>query len=142
AAAIARRQLATAGLDTAFGSNDYADLRAKAEQTALESLTRGFDDQYAKEKQEYEQSLYNRGYRPDQSQYMEMMKDFEQRWSDKRLDAQRAAFQEGGAEFERMFGADLKTRDQRVSELGELNKVGSGVRDPGFFGLSPVQVAN
>jgi len=146
AAGAGTRQLTTAGLDTAFGAgSDYNTSRQKAEDASYGRLTKGFDDTYSKEKQQFEQDLYNRGYRPDQTgegQYTDMMKDFEGGWADRRDSARLQSVQEGGAEFDRMFEADRSTRQQRVSDLQNLNRVGTGLRDPGYFGLSPVQVGN
>ena len=168
AARQARAQLSGAGLDQAFDAKtsartitpeNFAGQRQQIEDQTYKGLTRDYEKRYGQQKQQLEQDLYSRGYRPDQTttegagSWNDMQSGLNKDWNDAYAGAADQARQAGGQEFDRLFGAQedviasqfgqaQQTRQQRVGDIKNLNAVGTGVRDPGYFGLSPVQVGN
>lgn len=159
----ARSALAGSGLGQGFDAglgqrqiteDSFADQRQRYSDQVYDALASDLDKRRAQETQAFEQSLYNRGYRPDQigqGQWSDMSSDFRDSWQDQYRNARLAGIREGGAEFDRALGAQETVRgnqlneasisqNQNLSTIGSLFDFGDGVAQPNFASISPVQV--
>lgn len=94
-----------------------------------QALTADYAQRQEQQRQQLEQDLYNRGYRPDQTSttgpgsWSGMTQDFNKSWNDAYLQAGAQAAQLGGQEFDRQFGAQediINSQLQRELGLGQL----------------------
>jgi len=115
----------TAPVERTITPENFAPQRAAFEKQQYEALTAGYGERQAQQKQQLEQDLYNRGYRPDQTttqgagSWNDMQGSFNKSWNDAYLQAGAKAGEMGGQEFDRMFGAQEAARGLDVErELG------------------------
>lgn len=149
------------GLDKSFtpelqarvGSGDLIADRQRQEQDLSAYLGRDLDTNYAKQKQDLEQTLYNRGIPldPNNQQYQDQMKVLDDNFSRQRGDVRAQALQFGGQEMDRTFGQNEQVRANQLAEqsgirnqnLGEINQwsnAGTGAQIPSFQGYQGAQV--
>ena len=103
-------------------SGDLQAERSRIEEDVFGRLTKNLDTNRARDKQELEQSLYNRGIGVGNPLYNQQMGEFNQRYDDLTTDARQRAAEVGGQELDRTFGMGWT---QRQNELGE----GKTIRD-------------
>lgn len=108
----ALQDLAKVGVPTqAITPDNFLPERRRLEDTSYANITRDYDKRYQAQKQQLEQDLYNRGYRPDQTttegpgSWKAMQSEFESGWQDAYSKAAAESQRLGGEEFDRMFGA-------------------------------------
>lgn len=123
-------KLQDAGMGTAFNptltptstTGDLQADRARIEEEVFGRLTRDLDKNKARDRQELEQSLYNRGIGVGNPLYNQQMSEFDQKYNDMTTDARQRAAEIGGQELDRSFGIGWQ---QRQNEYGEQ----SGIRN-------------
>lgn len=123
-------KLQDAGMGTAFNptltptstTGDLQADRARIEEEVFGRLTRDLDKNKARDRQELEQSLYNRGIGVGNPLYNQQMNEFDQKYNDMTTDARQRAAEIGGQELDRSFGMGWQ---QRQNEYGEQ----SGIRN-------------
>lgn len=105
--------------------------RQRLEQTSYANITRDYDKRRLAQKQQLEQDLYNRGYRPDQTSttgagsWNDMTSTFESGWQDAYAKAAAESQRLGGEEFDRMFGANqaaIDTQGGLAYQQGQLRE--------------------
>lgn len=128
--------LAAAGTtpsERTINAQTFAPERQRIEQQQYQALTSDFARREAQQKQQLEQDLYNRGYRPDQTSttgpgsWDSMQGEFRSNWNDAYMQAKAQAQQLGGQEFDRMFGAQedmINSQQNREQYLGSLAQAG------------------
>ena len=123
----------TAPSERTINEQTFAPERARFEKQQYDALTRDFGRREGQQKQQLEQDLYSRGYRPDQTAttgpggWDSMQGEFRDNWNDAYLDAGAQASQLGGQEFDRMFNAQetmIGNQMTRENYLGGLAQSG------------------
>lgn len=104
---------------------NFAEQRAKLEQGAYDYMTADYAQRQGMQKDQLEQDLYNRGYRPDQTQttgpggWNAMTGELTNKWNDAYAKAKFEASQLGGQEFDRVTGLESDKIGQEIErELG------------------------
>lgn len=100
--------------------------RNRIEDAVYSRLTRNFDRDMAKEKQDLEQTLYNRGIPLDPSnpQYKQHMDAFNEKWQGAKESAMGQAVEMGGSELQRSFGMGLQSHQQGLNDATTLYGMG------------------
>lgn len=148
---LATNQLTTSGLGTSFnpelaGRTSTGDLladRARIEEAAFKRLMGTTAQDYQNEKQQLQQTLFNRGIPLNEVATRPEMKALEQRYSDKEQSARLNATAIGGDEMSRSFGMNEQLianqlsqgqaiRNQNIGEIGALQGLGTGLQLPQF----------
>jgi hypothetical protein len=119
--------------------------RKRMEDTVFNNITRNFQHDYARNKDDLEQSLANRGIPIDplDPQYKEAMKQLNERTDAAKADAMAQATQMGGEELTRSvgigeqlrandFSQQYQTHGQQMGDVQSLSTLGPGVRTPNF----------
>ena len=97
----------------------YAPERKRIEDATYGNLTQGWEQKQAAEKQQFDQDLYNRGYRPDQAgagQYQDLSGQFQKSWMDRYDQARNTAVQTGGNEYDAALAAQENQITNRFNE--------------------------
>jgi hypothetical protein len=121
--------------DPTITPENFAGQRKSLEDLAYTGLTSDFATRQAQQKQQLEQDLYNRGYRPDQTTtdgpggWNAMTGELTNNWNDAYLQARVQASQLGGQEFDRMFGAQQDTIDSQISREANMISGASSAAD-------------
>lgn len=91
----------------------------RVQDAVFSNLTRGFDEDKAREREQLEQTLYNRGIplNPADPQYQQHMQAFDRRYDDKMADARQRAVMYGGQEGARLAGLASGAHQQGMSDL-------------------------
>ena len=130
--------LGAAGLNDAWNpdltdlpmSGDLQAERARIEDQVFGRLTKNLDTNRARDKQELEQSLYNRGIGVGNPLYDQQMSEFNQRYDDLTTDARQRAAEVGGQELDRTFGMGWSQRQNELGEQGTIRGTNmSNVKD-------------
>jgi hypothetical protein len=148
---LATSQLTTSGFGQTFnptlaGRTSTGDLladRARIEQDAFTRLMGTTRQDYAREKEQLQQTLYNRGIPLNEVANRPEMKDLEQRYQNKEESARLNATAIGGDEMSRSFGMNEQLianqlsqsqgiRNQNLGEVGALQNLGTGLQIPQF----------
>lgn len=123
----------TAPQERTITPENFAAQRAALEKQQYGALTSDFARRQEQQRQQLEQDLYNRGYRPDQTTttgpggWDSMHGEFNKNWNDAYLNAAAQASQLGGQEFDRMFRSQedvIASNQNRESYLGTLANAG------------------
>jgi len=128
--------------------------RARIEDAVYKKLTKNVDYNEARDKQNLEQDLANRGipYSNDpNSQYQQQMKDFNDKYAGIRESAAAQSVAQGGEEYSRNvgIGETMRANDymlqsgqrgQQLSEAQQLGQMGPGLRNPTYTGFQGTQV--
>lgn len=133
--AMQGQQLAanTLGGYTPFAmGQDLTGDRNRIENEVYDRLTRTTNQDYDREKQQLEQTLYNRGIPLDPSnpQYKSQMDSLNQRYDTLRSNARAQATELGGQELQRSYGMGLGTHQQQLADVGALQNLGIGFQTP------------
>jgi len=120
-----------------FSFNGDAD-RARIEDEVYNRLTRNTDRDYAREKEQMEQTLHNRGIAldPSQEQYKSNIGALDERYDSLRANARADATQLGGEELSRSYGINLGTHQQGLSDTSTLQGMGTGLMMPNAPGYN------
>ena len=126
--------IANAGLNDKFNptltptstTGDLEADRARIEEEVFGRLTKNLDTNRARDKQELEQSLYNRGIGVGNPLYNQQMEEFNQRYDDLTTDARQRAAEVGGQELDRTFGMGWTQRQNEMNEGKTINDVNMG----------------
>ncbi len=148
---LATSQLTTSGFGQSFnptlaGRTSTGDLladRARIEEAAFSRLMGTTSQDYAREKEQLQQTLYNRGIPLNEIANRPEMKDLEQRYKNKEESARLNATAIGGDEMSRSFGMNEQLianqlsqsqgiRNQNLGEVGALQNLGTGLQIPQF----------
>ncbi len=132
-------------LQDRIGSGDLINDRRRQEEELSQYLARDMDKNYDTKKQQLEQTLYNRGIAldPNNKQYQDHMREFEDTFARERGDIRAQALQFGGQEMDRTFGMNEQTRanqfneqqgtrNQRIGEINQWAGAGTGAQIPNF----------
>lgn len=140
---LTNRTANTSALDSSFDPNltartstgDTVADRRRIEDSVFASLTRNVDRDAAKSKDEFEQSLANRGIPidPNDPQYREMLRQHNERYDTLKANAQQDAVKMGGDEYSRSTGTNETMRANdfsqqagaRAQNAGEASTLGS-----------------
>jgi hypothetical protein len=121
--------------DPTITPENFAEQRKSLEDLAYTGLTSDFATRQSQQKQQLEQDLYNRGYRPDQTTtegpggWNAMTGELTNNWNDAYLQARVQASQLGGQEFDRMFGAQQDAIDSQISREANMISGASSAAD-------------
>jgi hypothetical protein len=107
-------------------SGDLMADRGRIEEEVFGRLTKNLDANKARDKQELEQSLYNRGIGVGNPLYNQQMSEFEERYDNMTTDARQRAAEVGGQELDRTFGMGWTQRQNEMSEGKTINDVNMG----------------
>lgn len=115
-----------------FGAQDFNEYRQKIEDAVFDKMTRGLSDDYAKEKEQLEQTLHNRGIPLDPSNplYNRYMKQLNDKYGTLKENARQTAIATGGQEAQRQFGMQQSTHAQLLNDMAALQKQGTGYVAP------------
>ena len=115
------------------------------EDTVFNNITRNFQRDYTRNKDDLEQSLANRGVPidPTDPQYAKAMQQLNERTDAAKADAMSQATQMGGEELSRSvgigeqlrandFSQQYQTHGQQMGDVQSLSTLGPGVRTPNF----------
>jgi len=118
-----------------FGANSAAD-RSRIEDEVFDRLTRNTDRDYAREKEQMEQTLHNRGIAldPADAQYKSNIGALDERYDTLRANARADATQLGGEEMSRAYGMELGTHQQGLNDASALQGMGTGLMMPNMPG--------
>lgn len=136
-------------VDSAFEAIDFSSLpgvmdtgqlaneRQRIEEQEYGRLTRGYDQQKARDKAAFDQQMAERGIQPGSGElYSRAAQDFERSWNDRYDNARMSATGLGGQELQRMFdigeagragrlGEQITQRQLPLSQLGGLMGLGA-----------------
>lgn len=101
----------------------------KAQDTAYNAITSRLNPELARQKQELEQSMYERGIAPGSEAWNNQIGQFGQSQNDAYLQASNQA-----------IGLGETMRANRLNQLGGLQGMFAGVQRPGFQGFNQIQV--
>lgn len=129
-------------------SGDLLADRQRIEEEVFGRLTRDMDQNFAKDQQQLEQTLANKGIPFGSERYKQEMQNLNDRYDRSRLDARRQATELGGGEFSRSFGIGEQLRanqlseqqgirNQQLGEVGTLANTGPGLQN--FFNMAGIQ---
>lgn len=132
-------------------SGDLLADRQRIEEEVFGRLTRDMDQNFAKDKEQLEQTLAGKGipFSADpNSRYQQEMRAINDRYDRYKLDARRQATELGGGEFSRSFGIGEQLRanqlseqqgirNQQLGEVGTLANTGPGLQN--FFNMAGIQ---
>lgn len=152
--------------DNAFNPNmaaamqDPNQMRRQYEDTMYNRFTRDYDQRFARQDEDFDQMMANKGIPVGSELYNRQKKELEQQQSDAYEDARARATQMGGDEMSRQFGVQqgqfgmgMQKRGQDINETQALydqpwrtmgNTLGmyQGVVNPQFQQYQPIQVGN
>jgi hypothetical protein len=113
-----------------YQAPDLEGERSRIEDQVYGRLTKNFDRDYTNEKNQLEQTLYNRGIPldPKDPQYQRFMQDHNERYDTARENARARATEMGGTELSRSTGIGLDSRQQQMSEIDQLSQTGYGTK--------------
>jgi hypothetical protein len=113
------------------------DQRSKLEDAVYARLTKNVDRDFNIEKDQLEQTLYNRGLPLDPSnpQYKQNMDALNERYAAVKENASNQAVQQGAAEYQSEYQRQLGTHQQGLADATALQQQGTGLmapQTPGF----------
>lgn len=150
---LALQQLGSSGFGQAFNpqtaqrtsTGDLLADRQRMEEEAYNRATRTFGRDKAREMEDYERTMFNRGISldPRNDQYAKGMQDLNERWDARYDDARGRAIEMGGNEMTRSFQQNEQLianqmsqqqgiRNQQLGEVGALQGMGTGLQVPNF----------
>ena len=113
-----------------YDTPDLEAERSRIEDQVYGRLSKDFSKDYADEKQQLEQTLYNRGINldPNDPQYQRFMKSLDDKYANAKENARARATELGGQEYTRSNDISLAARDRQMSDLDQLGKTGYGMQ--------------
>jgi hypothetical protein len=137
------QQLAQQGLQgyKSFNPQNAEAMRGQFEDQVFGRLTRGLEDKKRLEREQLEQTLYNRGIPldPNDRLYQSYMTDFNKNYQTIEDDARAKAVEMAGAEMGRNYTQNLQTHQQGLSDINNLQQQGTGLMLPQFQGYQASQ---
>jgi hypothetical protein len=119
-----------------MGADTVAD-RARIEDEVYNRLTKNTDADFARRKEQMDQTLYNRGINindPSDPVYKQNMQALSDEFNGIRADARSQAVQLGGQEYTRSYGIGLGQHQQNLNDANQLQQQGVGLQLPQFQG--------
>jgi hypothetical protein len=122
--------------------------RQRIENSVFQGLTRDLERNRGRDMEAAQQSLYNRGitYSNDpNSRYQQELGDLNRRYDDMNQNARLQATQFGGQELANQFGMGLQSHQQQLSDIANLQNMGSGLMMPnlpGYAAPTPYNITN
>lgn len=116
------------------GTGDLVADRARIEDQVFASLTKNNDRTFGKEREELDQYMANRGIPrdPNDPQYKEAVRQFNERKDNATLDARTRATQLGGEEYSRSFGIGETARGNDYNQAMGTAQFGLGQQSQRF----------
>lgn len=116
------------------GTGDLVADRARIEDQIFSSLTKNNERTFAKEREDLDQYMANRGIPrdPNDPQYKEAVRQFNERKDTATLDARARATQLGGEEYARSFGIGETARGNDFSQALNSAQFGLGQQAQGY----------
>jgi len=112
-----------------MGQDVLAD-RDRMENEAYARLTRGLDDQYARDREQTQQELANRGFNVsnmEDAQVKSNMAALNKRYDDIRSNAKADAIVEGGQEYQRAYDIGIGSHNSQLTDAATLQGMGTGL---------------
>lgn len=132
---LASQNLQGSGLDKAFDpkSQDFTNEQRHYEDAAFNNLTRNFARDKAKETNDLNQSLADRGIPVGSEQYNSVMTSQNEFWGGREDQARNAAMEAGLKNWGAAANVGAGIRNQRLGETQGLSALGPGMQSPNFF---------
>jgi hypothetical protein len=127
------QDLATQKLQGYQGFNfNEGNQRGQIEDNIFNSLTRGLQQKRALERDQLEQTLYNRGIPldPNDRLYQSYMEDFDRRYDDIETNARGQATQQAQQQMQDAYNRGITTHQQGMSDISGLQGQGVGLLMP------------
>ena len=117
---------------TPFQPQDLSAERDRIEGSIYGRLTRDVDSDYAREKEQLEQTLHNRGIPldPQDPAYQRWMGDLDRKYRDIKENARSQAVEMGGNELTRSFGIERGAQQQQFADIAGVSQLGYGYMAP------------